>query len=287
MDVRIGFAVVPDDTPPERIVPLARLVDQHLDDLWVWEDCFKEAGVSAAAAALAVTENVHVGIGLMPTPLRNVALTAMEVATMARMFPGRLVPGIGHGVQPWMDQVGARAASPLTLLDEYATALRRLLAGEPVSVEGRYVTLREVALDWAPPPVPLFVGGTGPKTVAAAGRLGDGLLLPWSGHEKLRESATRAAEAHGGPLPVVVTVTVARGAGAAERAAEEARRWELDPEEPGIVATGSAEEVAAVLRRQVEAGATTVVVQVPASQPDVEEVIAWLGAEVAPLVRAA
>ena len=39
-------------------------------------------------------------------PLRNVALTAMELATVERMFPGRFVPGIGHGVLDWMGQVG-------------------------------------------------------------------------------------------------------------------------------------------------------------------------------------
>ena len=46
------------------------------------------------------------GIGLLPVPLRNVALTAMELATLERLFPGRLAPGIGHGVLDWMGQVG-------------------------------------------------------------------------------------------------------------------------------------------------------------------------------------
>ena len=66
------------------------------------------------------------------------------------MFAGRLIAGLGHGVQMWMGQVGAKAASPMTLLEEYATAVRRLLDGERVSVQGRYVQLDEVALDWPP-----------------------------------------------------------------------------------------------------------------------------------------
>ena len=40
-----------------------------------------------------------------------------------------------------MGQVGARAASPLGLLREYIVALRRLLAGETVTITGRYVRL--------------------------------------------------------------------------------------------------------------------------------------------------
>ena len=121
---------------------------------------------------------MRVGIGLTPVPLRNVALMAMELATLHRLFPGRLLPGIGHGVQDWMGQVGARAASPLTLLREYAEALRRLLDGHEVTVAGRYVTLDRVRLDWPPEPgTPLLVGGGGPRTLELAGRVGDGILI--------------------------------------------------------------------------------------------------------------
>ena len=60
----------------------------------------------------------------------------MEIAAVERMFPGRLIPGVGHGVLSWMGQVGARVASPLTLMREYVTALRALLAGESVTTTG-------------------------------------------------------------------------------------------------------------------------------------------------------
>ena len=68
------------------------------------------------------------GVGLLPVPLRNPALAAMEIATVARMFPGRFLPGLGHGVIPWMVQAGAAVASPITLLREYTVAARALLA---------------------------------------------------------------------------------------------------------------------------------------------------------------
>jgi hypothetical protein len=51
------------------------------------EDCFCESWIAAATAILAATSRVTVGIGL----LRNIALTAMEIVTMARLFPGRLI----------------------------------------------------------------------------------------------------------------------------------------------------------------------------------------------------
>lgn len=171
--------IFPPDLAPERLRSVAMTADRcGLEQLWLWEDCFKESGIAAAAAVLAWTERLTVGIGLLPVPLRNVALTAMEIATVERLFPGRLVPGVGHGVLEWMAQVGARAESPMTLLREYTTALRSLLHGETVTTSGRYVQLDGVALDWPPTSAPpLLVGAVRERTVALAGELGDGVIL--------------------------------------------------------------------------------------------------------------
>jgi alkanesulfonate monooxygenase SsuD/methylene tetrahydromethanopterin reductase-like flavin-dependent oxidoreductase (luciferase family) len=147
-------------------------------ELWLWEDCFLQGGIAAAAVALASSETLTVGLGVLPAPLRNVVTTAMEIATLESIFPGRIRIGIGHGVQDWMRQSGAAVASPLTLMREYVTALSDLLAGRSVTVAGRYVRLADVRLDWAPQQrVPVLIGGTGPKTLALAGEIADGVIL--------------------------------------------------------------------------------------------------------------
>jgi 5,10-methylenetetrahydromethanopterin reductase len=103
----------------------------------------------------------------------------MEIATLGRLFPGRLTAGVGHGVLDWMSQVGGKVESPMTLLREYTDALYRLLQGDTVTTKGRYVRLDTVALDWPPAVVPpLLVGGIKPRTVSLAGELADGLILP-------------------------------------------------------------------------------------------------------------
>ena len=106
------------------------------------EDCFYTAGPSLTAAALARTERLSVGIGILPAVARTAAMTAMELATLAALGPGRLIAGIGHGVQEWMAQMGVRPASPLTALEEVISAVRRLLAGETLDVQG---DVRDVA----------------------------------------------------------------------------------------------------------------------------------------------
>jgi 5,10-methylenetetrahydromethanopterin reductase len=274
----LGFCFVP-TLPPETLVPLARAVEAAgLDELWVWEDCFKESGVAAAGIALASTTRIRVGIGLMPTPLRNVALAAMEVATLSRAFPGRLLPGVGHGVQEWMGQVGARPRSPLTLLEEYATALRALLAGERVTTDGTYVHLDAVQLDWPPaPPPPLFIGGTGPKSVRLAAELGDGYLSPnaWTDGQ-IADVSGQVTAIRGPGHPFVYTQIAATGPGARERVDAEVPRWGAEPD-PTIGTAGDVDDFVEAVRRITGLGVTTLVFQPTEDEPDLDGFVAFLG----------
>jgi alkanesulfonate monooxygenase SsuD/methylene tetrahydromethanopterin reductase-like flavin-dependent oxidoreductase (luciferase family) len=265
-------------SPPERLREIALAADQAgLDELWLWEDCFYEGGIASASAALAWTRRLRVGIGLLPVPLRNVALTAMEVAALLRLFPGRAVVGVGHGVQDWMAQVGARADSPMTLLREHLTALRALLGGERVTVRGRYVHLDDVALDWPPPQgATLLAGATGPRTLQLSGELADGTILTAdTSPDGVRSARTVVGAA---PHRVVCYVVAATGPGAAERAAAEARR-------SGCSAAGDAKAVAEAVQRYADAGADAVVLQPTPDEPDLEGFVRFVAEEVRPLVR--
>ena len=165
--------------PPEMLVEQAQAAEAAgAAELWLWEDCFYTGGIAATAAVLAATTHVKVGIGILPAPVRNAAFTAMELATLARLHPGRLHAGLGHGVDEWMRQVGAKPASQLTLLEEVTVAVRALLRGETVTTEGRYVRLRGVALNHPPAEPPLIsLGVRGPKSLRLSGRCADGTVL--------------------------------------------------------------------------------------------------------------
>lgn len=284
--------IIRPSTPPSRIIPLARAIEAAgIKEIWLWEDCFQTGGISAASAILSATDHVRVGIGVMPTPLRNVALTAMEVATVEGMFPGRLVPGIGHGVQSWMAQVGAKAASPLTLMREYSTALRALLAGERVTTSGRYVSLDDVALDWPPAqPVPVPVAATGPKSLRLAGEIGDGVVLEGSVGlvglpavlERIAEGRASAGHDAAAPFPVIQNVSAATGPDAATRLRAELTAWGMDVADDDGLASyalwGDAQALADGVRRYGKAGASTVALQPTEDEPDMERFIEVVGA---------
>ncbi len=236
---RTGVVFRP-QSPPEELRAVVEAVDASaVDELWLWEDCFLEGGLTTATAALAWSSRVTVGVGLLPVPLRNPAIVAMEVATLARLFPGRFVVTLGHGVQDWMDQVGARAESPMTLLREHTAAVRDLLAGRTVSVAGRYVRLDEVALDWPPASPPtLLVGARGPRTIELAGESADGVLLD----SVTDPDVVRRARGLIGPDRQVVVYTE--------------------------VATADRARVRGWVDELGRAGADTVVLQAPGDQPD-------------------
>lgn len=286
-------AVFRPQLPPERLRAVARTADETgLEELWLWEDCFREGGISTAAAALAWTERVRIGVGLLPVPLRNVAITAMEAATLHRMFPGRAVIGVGHGVQDWMGQVGARAESPLTLLREHLDALRALLRGERLTTSGRYVRLDDVGLDWPPPaPVPVLAGATGPRSLRLAGEAADGIVLTASTTadgvrraralvDEGREAAGRSADPH----EVVVYLLAATGPDAAARLRAELLKEEGPDPDPTLGVAGDAGTVAKAVERLAEAGADTVILQPTGDEPDPEGFVRFVAEEVRPLV---
>jgi alkanesulfonate monooxygenase SsuD/methylene tetrahydromethanopterin reductase-like flavin-dependent oxidoreductase (luciferase family) len=148
------------ETPPAMLAPRARLVEElGFDAAWVVEDCFWTAGIAAAAVALAATDELGVGIGILPAVLRNPAVAAMELATLAGAFPERLTAGFGHGVAEWMHQVGAHPASPLAALEETMQAVGDLSGARRFTREGRHVALRDVELVFPPRGrVPLWPG---------------------------------------------------------------------------------------------------------------------------------
>src|SRR5689334_4085608 len=165
--------------PPESLSDYAHRAEAAgFDELWLWGDSFQPGAWTSAAIALSATQRLKVGIGLMPATAINPLFAAMELTTLARAFPDRFLPGFGHGVAIWMAQIGAAPRSSLTSLGETVTAIRQLLHGERVTMQGEQVKLDKVQMHVTAASVPpLYVGGMREKTLRLAGRVGDGTIL--------------------------------------------------------------------------------------------------------------
>ena len=263
----LGAVCLP-QVPPEQLRNVAAAAEAAgLDELWLWEDCFWGGAVPACAALLAWTTRLRVGIGVLPVPLRSVTTAAMDTAMLHRLFPGRVTIGVGHGIPSWMRQNGVAAQSPMTLMSEYLTSLRALLAGGRVTADGRYVQLEDVALEWPPTAVPpVLVGAIGPRSLRLSGEAADGtILVAGVGPDEVRNARSLIAEGQ-----------AAAGRGDAHRIVVHL----------GVMGR-DATQVAASVRDLAEAGADTVILQPSPEQADLdhaERFVRFVAEQVRPLL---
>ncbi|MEY2552213.1 MAG: hypothetical protein QOC57_73 [Ilumatobacteraceae bacterium] len=184
--------------PANLLMDYARQVEAHdLDEMWVVEDLTFHGGFTQATAALAATSRITVGIGIAPAVVRNAAYTAMEIATLVQMFPGRFHMGFGHGVDFWIEQVGAVPTSWLSSLRETVTTTMQLSRGENVTFDGDHVHLDAVQLAHPAQAMPPFsLGVRGPRSMALAAEVGAGVIFAeWSGPRYLQQVRSQIGDA--------------------------------------------------------------------------------------------
>jgi alkanesulfonate monooxygenase SsuD/methylene tetrahydromethanopterin reductase-like flavin-dependent oxidoreductase (luciferase family) len=193
-----------------------------LGSLWVIEDYFQPGAYALAATAAAVTERVVVGLGVVNPSTRHPALVAMETAALAGMAPGRVVLGLGSSNRNWIEtQMAIPFKTPLRGLAEGVAIVRRLLDGERVTFTGEVFSVHDVTLETPPPTrVPIVLGVKGPRALALAAEIADGVLcsvLTSPGHVRRVRATTAGA---GRDFKVIAYIPMAVSDDAAE-----ARGW--------------------------------------------------------------
>ena len=246
---QIGI-MLPRDMDHRRVLEFARHVDElGFDELWVVEDLGFRGGIAQAAATLAVTERIRVGVGILPAAVRNVAYTAMEAATLAQLFPGRVDFGIGHGMPGWMRGLGVWPERPLRFLGDQVVSLKALLRGESIAslVDGDdpIVLDPHVVPEVAPDVV---LGVRGPKSLQVSGRVADGTVLAEPCTPEYVRAAIGQIDAAGPHRVIAYNIgAVAASEGDAIAAARPGLEWIGEPDwSPHITPLDIAEEFAAL-----------------------------------------
>jgi alkanesulfonate monooxygenase SsuD/methylene tetrahydromethanopterin reductase-like flavin-dependent oxidoreductase (luciferase family) len=222
----LGVALL-DHGIPDRTTHWARAAEAAgLGSLWVIEDYFHPGAYSLAAAAAAVTARIVIGLGVVNPYTRHPALVAMETAALAGIAPGRVVLGLGCSNRKWIEaQMAIPFKTPLRGLCEGVGIVRRLLAGERVTFAGEVFSVHDATLDTPPPaPVPILLGVKGPRALALAAEVADGVhcsVLASPSHVRRVRASTSGA---GNDFKVIAYVLVAVSDDAAE-----ARAWMRHP----------------------------------------------------------
>jgi probable F420-dependent oxidoreductase len=167
--------------PPAEFGALAREVEARgYDTAWNAELAGPDAFTVQAVIA-SHTARIGLATGVVPIQTRTPMVLAMTAATLARLAPGRIALGVGVSSPTVVSQWnGLSYRRPRAHMREALVLLRRILAGDRVSFEGEFYTMKNFRLA-APPaePVRLYVGALGPAMLELAGELADGVLLNW------------------------------------------------------------------------------------------------------------
>jgi 5,10-methylenetetrahydromethanopterin reductase len=177
--MKFGIRFNSDSGAIKDVVRWAQLAeDLGFDHFWYCQDLMKRDAWVALTAVAAATSRIRLGTCIVNPFTVSPAEIAMHAATLQEFCEGRFVLGIGPGDPPYRDWVGLPQAQPRRGLAEAVTILRRLLAGEEVSFDGSVFKWREAKLRMPAPaqPIPIYIGGQGPRVLELMGELGDGAL---------------------------------------------------------------------------------------------------------------
>jgi probable F420-dependent oxidoreductase len=289
--VRIGISLGAAE-PADFAAAVDLLETSRVDSLWLPETVYTPAvePFTGIAFALARTTRLKAGSGISVLPGRHPVLVAKQLASLAGLAPGRVLPvfGLQPAAPAERDLFPVPAGQRAAVFDEALTLLRLLLTSPSVTFSGSFFSVDGASVGPLPgKPLDIWLGGTAPAGLRRVGRLADGwlgsLLTPDEAGAAVRV-INEAADAAGREVEqdhFGLSIPVAFGPVPAALAASIARR------RPGTAPADLVADGWAGARRMiaayVEAGLSKFVVRAAGGEPPLTEFVAGFSAELMPL----
>jgi len=173
MTIRFGLRIPP-CVDVREVAAIARAAEKAgFDVAWLPDSQFlwRDVWVALALAATS-TERIALGTCVTQFETRHATVTAAAAATIDELAPGRTILGVGTGDSA-IKTLGL-VPTRLSAMREQIETCRALWTGESVAFGGRAMSLR------ATPPsgrLPIYMAATGPKALALAGEIADGVIV--------------------------------------------------------------------------------------------------------------
>jgi 5,10-methylenetetrahydromethanopterin reductase len=195
IDIRVPVGV----TVPRVADFIARCEDASFDGVGVHDHPHRGRNVFVTLAlAAARTRRLRLYPATSSPVVRHPLLLASAAHSLEEIAPGRVCLTVGPGFLA--ARAIGRPRGTIAFMREAVPAIRRLLAGEPVDLEGHVSGL----LNTSNPPTPVYLLAAGPRMVELAGEVADGAVLMVGLHpqaiqaarQHLETGARRGAERH-------------------------------------------------------------------------------------------
>lgn len=176
--VKFGIEFVPREPYWKTIYYAIQAEKGGFSNLWV-TDHFNNRNVYVTLTAAAIyTNKITFGPGVTNPYMLNPVSTAQAIATLNELAPGRVVLGIGAGDKTTLEIVGVEMEKPLIAIQEAIDIVKKMINGESVAYQGEVFKTAGVKFLFKPKgKIPVYVGAQGPKMLALAGKIGDGVLI--------------------------------------------------------------------------------------------------------------
>ena len=215
MALSFGVTILP-DPPYARFLELISLAEQHgFEYAWTYDShVLWQESIPLLAVAARETSKIKMGHFVTNPGTRDPTVLASAYATLHDLSDGRMVMGIGRGdsARRYIGQQPVKVAE----FEAALAMIKDFMNGREVHWNDKELQLKWVRPEL--PEIPMWVAGYGPKALAVAGRVGDGVIIQLADPEIITwimDTARRAAE-EAGPRPVGAEVH-RRRAGARDR----------------------------------------------------------------------
>jgi alkanesulfonate monooxygenase SsuD/methylene tetrahydromethanopterin reductase-like flavin-dependent oxidoreductase (luciferase family) len=208
-EMQIGLSIASHSgLPPDAVGAVAALAEEAgFGAVFVAEGHGDALALCHPVAA--ATGRVRVGTAIANAALRPPVLAAKTAAQLDHATGGRFVLGLGVANTIMNGRFGIAPFAPLPMIEEYVGVVRAVLGGSP-GFDGTVYRTGMVPLD--SPPVraglPVYLAALGPRMLALAGRIADGVILNLMTPAQAGAAAgvVRAAAASAGRDPASVEV---------------------------------------------------------------------------------
>ena len=189
--LKIGYKASAEQFDPNELLEFSCLAESVGFDSVFISDHFQPwrhtgghapASIPWLAALGARTKRIVIGTSVMtPTFRYHPSMVAQAFATMAVMFPGRIVLGLGSGESlndvPALGFKWPGFKERTARLREFIILMRRLWSEERVTFAGQYYrTERATLYDRPSAPVPIYLAASGPTVAKMAGETAEGYI---------------------------------------------------------------------------------------------------------------
>lgn len=176
--MKFSYCTIP-NRPVKTLVDIAvRSEEAGVDLLWIPDEEFYRDPFAVLAAIGASTRKLGLGLGITNPYTRHPVQVARAMATVQDMRDEPVIVGIGAGLKHTRQALAAPDGKFVDVTRDAIVAMKRLFAGETVSMENSVFKIERAKLDFLPHIQPrIYVASTHPDAFRMAGEVADGVIV--------------------------------------------------------------------------------------------------------------